>query len=790
MRRLFGLLGLLLGGSALLSIWPPLAWLRWPSLCLAVIVLLVLWQFYKSLPRQSGTLHLRELSAPVQVTYDERGVPHITAEHMTDLFRAQGYLTASDRLWSMDALRRLAGGRIAEALGARYQRWDNHIRTVGLHRAAKASLECYTPEEQALLAAYAEGVNTRIRQGRLPFPFWLLRYRPELWRPTDSIMIFRLIQYEWSGSVLAAGVATQLWRTVGGTATTELLQERVEPAVAAVLRNRPFPPLDDLLELLPLWVGESAPGGSWLVTGEKSRSGAPLLHIAPRIRLRIPVPFYSTHLRGPDGLEVIGASIPGVPGVMMGRNATLAWGLTPPTQGPDLVLEERRPGQPDEFRTPKGWQKATVYKETFRGIGEREVLVTANGPVLAADEESAVSLRWAGLRPAADLRPLWALARARSWSDAAEELGCTDAPLFGILLADRNGTTAQVELSPRPILAGDRPGYSRRPWPIVPGWLPAYQLKGWAPPLLRAAQVDPVEGYSVAGAPSYPAAQLSDLLAGAKHLTAPDLHQVHRNAANLQAEHLLPLLLRTIYRGLGRGPAWEGLNDLEKRCLLLLSEWDRKDTVQSPGAALWHHWYNFLLEAIFRPQMGHLLYQQFRTTPLHALQADRLIEQVGGGAPSPWLALEGELGLGRLVMQSYRRAVNLVAARQGPNPDHWRWGREHGVTLRHSLAQAMGLLEPYLRLGPFPLSGSQVSVAAASSRLSKPFAVTAMAPWVMGVDLGEGGNDFIFCLPGQSEHPLSPFYSDQWLDWYQGTLAPLRFRHGERLKLPVLHLLP
>lgn len=790
MRRLFGLLGLLLGGSILLSLWPPLAWLRWPSLALAVGTLIVLYQFYKSLPRQSGSLSLRGLGAPVQVTYDERGVPHITAESMADLFRAQGYLTASDRLWSMDALRQLGSGRLTEILGRRYLSWDQHIRAVGLHRAAKASLECYTPEEQALLAAYAEGVNARIRKGRLPFPFWLLRHRPALWRPEDSLLIFRLLQYEWSGSVLANGVAARLWQGVGAQAASDLLQERVDLAAARALRELALPPLDDLLELLPNWVGETAPGGSWLMTGERSRSGAPLLHIAPRVRLRIPPPFYTIHLRGPDGLEAIGASIPGVPGLLMGRNATLAWGLTPPVQGPDLVLEQRRPGAPEEFRTPTGWARATVYKEPFDNAGESEILVTANGPVLAASAESAVSLRWAGLRPAADLRPLWALARARAWSDAADALSGTDAPLFGLLLADRNGTTAQAELSPRPILAGDRPGLPLRPWPIVPGWLADYQLTGWAPPLLRAAHINPEEGYSVPGAPSYPGAQLADLLSKARHLTAADLHKIHRDAANLQAQHLLPLLLRTIYKGLGRGPAWHGFTDLEKRCLLLLSEWDKRDSAQSPGPALWHHWYNFLLEAIFRPKMGHPLYQQFRTTPLHTLQADRLIEQVAGGESSPWLTLDGEMGLGRLVILSYRRAVNFVAARQGTNPDNWRWGREHGVTLRHSLSQAIGILEPYLRLGPFPLSGSHVSVAAGGSRLAKPFSVTAMAPFVMGVDLGEGGSDFIFCLPGQSEHPLSPFYSDQWSDWWQKTLPPLRFRHGERSKLPVLQLLP
>jgi acyl-homoserine lactone acylase PvdQ len=283
---------------------------------------------------------------------------------------------------------------------------------------------------------------------------------------------------------------------------------------------------------------------------------------------------------------------------------------------------------------------------------------------------------------------------------------------------------------------------------------------------------------------------LSQRLSEAANLRAPDLHAIYCDPTNLQAQRLLPLLLRTIYRGIGKGPAWEGLSDLEKRCLLLLSEWDRRDTAVSPAAALWHHWYSFLLEAIFRPQMGHQLYQQFRTTALHTLQADRLLEQVAGGTPSDWLTLEGELGLGRLAIQSFRRAVNLMAARQGPKPDAWRWGREHGLTIRHSLALANRLLEPFLRLGPFPLSGSQATVGAPVSRLTKPFAVTAMAPWQMGADLGDGSLDFMFCLPGQSEHPLSPFYSDQWHDWAQQTLPPLRFRQGERQKLPVLHLLP
>jgi penicillin amidase len=787
--RLLGLLGLLLGGSTLLAWWSPLAWVRWPALLLGLLTLWAYLFLRRSLLPRSGSLHLPGLTAPVNVYQDEHGVPHLEAANLTDLYRAQGYITAAYRLWSMDALRRMAAGRLAEVFGRRFLAWDRHARTLGLHRVAEESFSRYTPEEQALLAAYAAGVNSRITEGALPFPFWLLRYRPEPWHPTDSLMIFRLVQYEMSGGIATAGFQAKLWEAVGTERAAELIWPPPDPTALKALGDLPLPDLDDLLHLLPNWMGEAAAGGSWVVTGRRTRSGLPLLRVAPRLQLRLPAPWFTTHLATGDGLNVAGAAIPGVPGIIMGQNGMVAWGFTPPTARPELALEERHAEQPGLFRYGEGWAPARLVAEPIRVRGDatslpHEVLISRNGPILAVGASTALAMRWVGLRPAADLRPVWALARSRNWAEAAEALQTVEAPALELLFADRERTVAQWEITPRPRrrYAGDQG--------IVPGWLPDWAWDGFIPSSALGARINPAEGYLVAGSPSYAATRLTERLAETNRLTAADLHAIAQDRLNLQAQRLLPLLLRTIYKGLGQGPSWGGLTDLEKRCLLLLSEWDRCDEAESPAAALWHHWYSFLLEAIFRPQMGLTLFSQFRATPLHPLIADRLIERVAQGETSAWLAADGDAGLGLLAIQSFRRAVNLMSARQGSVPDRWRWGAEQTITLRHSLAHALSYLAPFLRLGPIPMAGGPATVAANGSHPNRPFVITAIAQWGMGIDLGNPEAAFAFCLPGQSEHPLSPFYANQWRDWLKGELPSLLPRTEKLHQLPLLQLHP
>lgn len=743
----------------------------------------------RSLPQLEGRLSLPGLREPVTVYRDARGVPHIVAANAHDLYFAQGFVTAQDRLFQMDLTRRAVSGRLAEVFGEGLLDTDRYFRTLTLRRAAEASLAVLPPDVLDVLEAYAAGVNAFIEQaasaGRLPPEFTILGYRPEPWTPADTMALAKLMAWDlggnWEGEVWRYLLAERL----GEERVRELWPE-YPPDGPTILREvrRAGLRVDGLLATLR---GDRSNLGSnnWVVAGSRTRSGKPMLANDPHLGVDLPAIWYQTHLSLPaEDFEVIGATFPGAPGIVIGHNRHVAWGVT--NLGPDvqdLYVERPSPDDPHRFEYNGRYEQATVYREEIRVKGRaepvvHEVVVTRHGPIVSGvagteDErpQAQLALRWTALQPTAEPAAILAVNRARNWDEFREALRHFHAPAQNFVFAAADGTIAYRGQGLIPIR---RKGNGMLP---VPGWTDEYEWVGFIPFDELPEVVNPPEGYvatanhRVAGddypyflavewASPYRAMRIDRVLAGARDWTVEEMKALQNDTVNLQAETLLPVLLPAARAGLERagGPA-----PLEARALEILEQWDRVDGVDSAGAAVWHAWYGAVVRELFLAELGE---EMLATMPGVRQVTDRLLLEAAAGRPASWF---GDRGLEGVAADALRAAVAELERRLGDDAARWRWGELHQVLFDHPLGRVKPL-DLLFNAGPLPVAGSGVTVLAAGfDPAAEDFTVTSGPVWKQVVDLADpAGNSWDALAPGQSGHPLSPHFDDQASMWTRG----------------------
>lgn len=323
----------------------------------------------KSKPQVNGTLALSGLTANVDVYRDDHGVPHIEAKSMKDLFIAQGFVTAQDRMFQMDLSRRQASGMLSEVIGEKTLSRDKFFRTLGLRRAAEASYHKYSPEMKKYLTWYADGVNAYIKQAKkantLPIEFMLVGYEPKKWTPVDSLVIGKYMAFDLGGHWEGQAFRYYLMETFSKEKALDLFPGY--PADApAILEDLKESGLDFEKSFAEAVVPNFHNGSNnWVVSGSKTQSGKPLLANDPHLSLGTPSIWYQTHLTAPE-YEVSGVIFAGIPGIIVGHNETIAWGVT--NVGPDvqeLYIEKRNPKDPYEFQYLADWEKADVVDEVI-----------------------------------------------------------------------------------------------------------------------------------------------------------------------------------------------------------------------------------------------------------------------------------------------------------------------------------------------------------------------------------------------------------------------------------------
>jgi len=760
----------------------------------------------------TATLRLPGLSAPVEVLRDAQGVPHIYAQSMPDLFLAQGYVTAQDRLWQLEFNRRAGSGRLSEILGAPTLNTDIYMRTLGLRRAAEADVARLDPSIRSYLEAYASGVNAFIasHKDRLPLEFLILGFQPEPWTPTDSLTWGKVMALSLSGNMGTEVLRYQLSARLGPERLTELepgypatgpfIVEQLPPNLMGPKSTLDQPHLEGLFAFDPaplaqlaaqdeqvrrLILGTTSDAGlgsnNWVVDGSKSATGKPLLANDPHLSIQLPSIWVQVHLVAP-GYNVVGVTFPGVPGVVIGHNDRIAWGVT--NVGPDvqdLFIEKFNPANPKQVEYKGQWENLQVIQETIKVKGQaepvvKEILISRHGPIVAevvSGAPAGVALSWTALQPGTLYQSLLAINQARNWHEFRAALRYWDVPSQNFVYADVDGNIGYQMPGRIPIRAK---GNGTLP---VPGWTGEYDWIGevpfdelpsiFNPPshyVVTANNQVPPPGYKYFltndWAAPYRAQRIVDRIKAKERLTVADMADIQADAYSIPTKAVAAAMAEAT-----------AANATQQKMQALVAAWDGVLSEESTAGMIAEAFTLAMLRNTFSDELGNLT-NSYLSRGMPVLI--RLLATPG----SPWFddtSTPTTETLREIATRSLADVEKDLTARFGNDPSRWRWGEAHLAVFNHTL----GAVQPLDRLfnRQTPVRGGPFAVFAASYSLGRPYTVGAIPSFRQVVDLSNLNASRIQNTLGQSGLVFHPHYDDQLQNWRTATLYPMRYDRAD-----------
>ncbi|HEY6947126.1 MAG TPA: penicillin acylase family protein [Candidatus Acidoferrum sp.] len=811
--------------------------LSWILGFLVILVGAVAWWFvYRPLPQLDGTIPLPGLQQEVPVERDGWGVPHVRAMSVEDAAEAQGYVMAQDRLWQMDLLRRVARGQLSEILGERTLQIDKDFRTLGLGRAADREATTLEPEPRKILEAYARGVNKFIEQheGNLPLEFSLLRYKPQPWKPADTLAI--------SG---------YMYRTLADTREREInrakVAERAGPDRAKDLFS-PESPLDHFVvgdpnvlndgsqravtdpnddddddDMQPDTVfkadlanpkesvsGSRAPdltsalahsveqflaksqsdiraglgSNNWVVSGAHTVTGKPLLANDTHLELMMPSVWYEVHVTAP-GWNVKGFTLPGAPMVIIGHNDRIAWGFT--NNGADvldLYSETFNPASPDEYRVKGSWTKAQIIDETIRVKGRPDVhlpiTVTRHGPIVHQEGDKGYAMRWTATESGGLVNSYNWLGKARNWKEFRDAMKRVWGPAQNAVYADVEGNIGYIMAARVPIR---KKGHGEVP---EPGDTDDYEWTGYIPFEQLPQALNPESGLiATANArvvgPNYKP-YLTDRWE--EPYRTARIYDLLHDRHDLRVEDMLKVQTDTysyphVFLAEQLQAAAKTAKPKDARAQQLiegLKDWNGIADANSPEIPFLHDVRLAALKLILEPVLGDEtgLYQWRSMTFLQKTLTDR---------PSKWLPAAYKNYDDLVVAAADLAVMRLAEDSKSERVQDWAWKNFNSLDMFHPLGHE-GLLKTFLSVTGKPQSGTVYSLRAATKTHGPAMRFVANpANW---------DESILLITSGESGQPGSSHYSDQFSYWYEGKpiLAPFSDAAEAKAKKHTLTLKP
>jgi penicillin amidase len=760
----------------------------------------------RSIPPRKGVVRLAGPSAPIEVIRDRWGVPHIFAETARDALFAQGFVHAQDRLWHMDLVRRTASGRLAEILGQAVIEVDRLMRRVGLHRAAAAELAHADDTTREALDAYTAGVNAYLEshRNRVPPEFLVLRYRPGPWTAQDSLAIGKLTNWSLSGNWDTEIARSWAVERVGAEAAAQVepLYPLGGPLIVpsgAECQGAGIAVLDELRKVEELVGARGGGSNNWVVDGAKSVTGKPLLANDPHLPLRMPNVWYEVHLKA-DGLNVAGVSLPGVPGVVIGHNDRIAWGITAAeADGDDVFVERLNPEKARQYEYQGVWVDGDMVREEIRVRGRsepvvEEVLVTRHGPVIspAIPGETrphgrpsgwALALRTVVAEPSRQISALLKINRAGSWEQFREGLQDWPAPSLNFVYADVDGNIGYQMAGLVPLRAGGHGLVTS------PGWSGEYDWTGFIPFDELPMAFNPPTHYiatannkvvdddypyflSAEYVDCYRARRITELLTAKEMHSLEDFRSMHADVYSIPGRELAQHLL-----------ALHPSDEDAQRALNFVRVWDGHLSPDSVASTVVEAFFLHMLRNTVSEKLGPLT-DHFLGKEVHPAIPDtaqlqrsaswllRLIQD----APSEWFPGRSWQ---QVMEQSLSEAVASLREQFGDDMSRWNWGRIHFAPFEHVLGNVRALRRVFNR-GPVPVGGDMNTVANASYVGTRPYGVYSYAAsYRQIIDLSDFNRSVAVLAGGQSGNPASRHYGDMIDAWRRVEYHPMLFERAE-----------
>jgi penicillin amidase len=709
------------------------------------------WFVWRPLAQRSGEIRV-PIGAPATVRFDERGVPHIQAASLQDALFVQGYLTAQDRLWQMDALRRYDAGDLAEIFGPSVLETDRESRRLRLRRIAEDAYVTLTPDERSAFAAYTRGINQFIAThlDNLPVEFTLLRYQPRPWSVVDSLLIclhmFRNLTTSWRTDLIKRDMMAD-----GDPRKVEFLF-----------------PVRSATEPLP---GSNA----WVLAGSHTASGKPLLSNDMHLDYSLPGIWYMVHLSAP-GLDVSGVALPGAPGVIVGHNQRIAWGITNLGYDVQDLYIEKFDDRTGRYLYRGQVEQARAEREIIRVKGrppvELLVWVTRHGPLFVTENKQQMALRWIVAQPGFFRYPILEIDRAANWQEFTAALAHFPGPGSNFVYADVDGHIGYHAAGVLPLRSGclgDLPSDGSSGDCEWGGVIPFDRLpSSYNPPsgLIVTANQNPFPlgyPYPVTGsfAPPNRAIQIRALLSSRNGWRAQDLLGVQKD----------------VYSAFDRFLAQQVVAAYEKRGI--------SSPDLQPAIAVLRTWNGQMEKDLAAPLVTALLYQKLRLAiaesaapgkgPGYSFQmAPAVVEKLLRERPAGWFADYDATLLGAL-MDALEEGRHL----QGRNVKNWQYGAGLRLTIQHPVLSKLPLIGPYFDIGPVPMSGSGLTVKQTTRTLGPSMRMNA--------DLGDWDRSLLNVVIGESGQVLSRHYTDEWSAYYAARSFPMEFTNVKSTSTLLFH---
>jgi penicillin amidase len=741
------------------------------------------------MPQEQGTIEVRGLDGAVRVRRDRWGVPHIEAGDAGDLWFAQGFCHAQDRLWQMDFYRRVAAGRVSEFAGEDGLAVDRLMRTLGIRRIAEREEGELEPRLRDVLERFCEGVNAGADSARaLPFEMQLLGLRFDPWRPVDILSLGKLLAFglstNWEKELLRADMT----RALGPE-----LAARLDPGYPAdnpVVTQQPWSgdglALAEQIDAVRRSIGmaaEASGSNNWAVSGKLTAGGGPLLAGDPHLPPSMPGIWYEIGLRR-GGRFARGASLPGMPGLYMGQNNDVCWSFTNVMADVEDLFVERIEGERYLFEDE--WLPLEIVSEeiTVKGRDRPELLdvrITHHGPIvneaLGADDAEPLALSWQTLRESTAFFGQYEIPDICTGPELVEKLAGHTSPASNLVWADRHGSIGYKLIGRLPIRRGGCPDLPK------PGWTGEFEWEGTIPYGELPEVVDPESGFLVTAnnrivGDDYPHHITSDWLDGFRALRieqllkASDEHDIESFEA-MQSDNLsIPGLEAA--RRLGR---LKPSGQRETSAIERLRSWDGRLDPASIAGTIYQAFLLRLAREVARAVIG--------DRDLSERWLDRAANGFTPHVTSPWrwhshlmsLWAEGDEELiGRpwddLVLESLAGALDDLGDRFGPDTGSWRWGLVHEMEFPHPLGDANPLLRRLLNRR-LRAGGAQETISQIAYDPNDPFNAVWAPSWRMIADPRNPDRSRWQMFTGQSGHPASRHYDDLQADWLEGRTQPM-----------------
>jgi penicillin amidase len=779
----------------------------------------------KSFYGNLGTVRVKGIKSDVKIYSGDYGVPHIIASGDEDMYFALGYMHAQDRLWQMDLTRRVAEGKLSEIFGSQTIKFDKLFRTIGINRFAYRWYQNISPKSKQILNSYSEGVNTFITDhyNQLPVEFDLLNYKPIPWQPEHSLMVTRMMGWDLNLAWYSDYIMGELVNKVGLEKASEIFPDSsiaifkkqiiIDSTETDSLREISNTNLDETLALGKDFFKTYESyrdffnincthmgSNSWVVSGSKTETGKPILANDPHLAFMAPSKWYEVHLKSKD-MDVTGMSIAGVPGVAIGHNNVIAWGLTNlMNDDNDFFLLEKDSADENKYKFEKQVYSLDSVREKINVKDSSEVYFTVKntilGPVVSNLESKGfisendhdtyknklLTFKWTGFENSDEVDAFYKINKAKNWEEFKSGLKEFCVPAQNFMYADTSGNIGCKVAGKIPIRKTENkndyiyPSYSNMEWA---GFVDFSELPEEYNPrqgYIVTANTNPFDWLKTLNRNSYyisyiwePSSRfdrINSVLQGSFRFNVSEIKILQASYQSPYAREISGYITAAFKN-------YTNIDNETSRVLEMLKNWNGDMPAYDPMGSIYNVFFVNLLKNIYLDELGEDAFHDFIMIPNLPFRSTLILLKNYSKDRPQWF---DDVNTGRLetrdeiIRKSLFEAIDFLKKKFNSNDvNSWHWGEIHKVTFQHPLGVVPELAKSF-NIGPFEVGGDQTTVN--NSEYSFNDAVRSgtfdnmLGPSMrMVVDLADMPHSFTVNTTGESGQPLHPDYADQTRLW-------------------------